>query len=287
MQVRGQGRKTGPRVLLAIGACAAAVACGGSPTSPSPGGNATTPPASLTSFEITAATPAVTTALPSRFPPHLWIVAGESAQLFARAGFSDGSVRDVTGQVAWDSTNAVVASVSSTGVLTARRAGQTPLAARYQTGAPANTLVSVFGAALSIVESFSGILPLGERRSYVVTVGAGGGDVVFILTSTGPGSALLGVMFGHASESVCRPPYVYGTSWLSSRDAGTGNRSDARSSVFQRSPGQSCVIVLDPATVTPADQLPPPSVLLRPMNLPVNYTLTIGVSGTGSAVSAG
>lgn len=282
MKVRGRGSKTGPHVLIAIGACAAAVACGSSPTAPSPGGSA---PLSITSFDITGADPAVMTPLPSGFPPHVWIVAGQTAQLSARVGLSDGSVRDVTSDVVWESTNAVVADVSAAGVLNARRVGQTPVSARYQAGVPVNTLVSVFGSPLSMVESFSDILPLGGRRSYVVNVGAGGGNVVFILTSTGPGSALLGVMLGLASGSVCRPPYVYGSSWLSSRDAGTGNRSDARSSVFQLSPGQFCVIVLDPATVTAEDRLPS-SVQLRPMNFPVNYTLTVGVSGTGSAVNA-
>jgi hypothetical protein len=237
-------------------------------------------------LEILGAAPSVTTPLPSGFPPHLWIVAGQSAQLSARMGSSDGSVRDVTSEVVWESTNAAVASVAPNGVLSAHRPGQAPIAATHQQVLPARTVVSVFTSPLTAVETFSAQLALLERRPYVVTVGAGGGDVVFVLTSAGPGSALLGVMFGPAGSSGCSPPYTYGSSWVASRDAGTGNRADARTSVIQVSPGRYCVIVLDPATVTSADGLPS-GLLLRPMNVPLNYTLTLGASGAGAAVSTG
>lgn len=284
MKARWPGSSVCRRVVIGATVCAA-LGCGDGPTAPS-GSGGTPPVPSPTSLEITTAAPGVATAVPSGFPPHLWMVAGQSAQLSARMGFSDGSVRDVTAEVAWASTNAVVASVSPAGVLSGTRAGQAPIAATYQQAVPARTVVSVFNAPLTAIESFSAQLALRERHPYLVTVGAGGGDVVFVLTSAGPGSALLGVMFGPSSGSICTPPYTYGTSWVASRDAGTGNRADARTSVFQVSPGRYCVIVLDPATVTSADQLPA-GLLLRPMNFPVSYTVTVGASGAGAAVSPG
>jgi hypothetical protein len=57
---------------------------------------------------------------------------GESRQLQAFAKFSDGSITDVTQRATWQSSNAVVATVSTTGLLTIAREGDAEIRAAYQ-----------------------------------------------------------------------------------------------------------------------------------------------------------
>ncbi len=57
---------------------------------------------------------------------------GETSQLRATAGFSDGTVKDVTGETHWTADNPAVATVSSTGLVTAVRFGATHVQASYQ-----------------------------------------------------------------------------------------------------------------------------------------------------------
>jgi hypothetical protein len=222
--------------------------------------------------------------LPAPFFPHFWSVAGQSSQLTALIGVSNNPPTVVSSNVEWRTTNGAVASVSPAGVITGQRTGLTPLVAIYQRST-ATTFFSVFDTSPAVIGPFTGELQLRERRPYIVTVGPAGGGVVFVLTSTGPGSGLLGVMFGSADVSTCRPPYVYGSSVVQTLGAGSGNRSDARASFFQSAPGRYCVIVLDPAAIAPEDQVPA-SVVGLPMNFPLSYSLTVGVSGEGGTVTA-
>jgi hypothetical protein len=272
-----------PHVLIAIGACAILSACRGAPTSPSPGGSGFNADASITSFEIQAAPPAVIVPLPSPFSPHLWTGTGQSAQLAAWVGVSNNPARDVTGDVEWRSSNSAIASMSATGVVTAHRAGQAPISALYQ-GRVATTMLSVFDAPVTTVESFTNVLAPRERRAYFVTVGAAGGDIVFVLTSSGQGSAELGIMFGSSDGSTCGPPYVFGSSSIQTHGPGTGPRMDARTSLFQSTQGRYCLVLLDPVTLTGEDRLPP-FIRLQPMTGSASYTLTVGVSGAGGAVT--
>src|SRR5579864_9319262 len=53
-------------------------------------------------------------------------------QMAARAAMSDGTSRDVTMQAAWDTSNASLATISPTGVLTARGSGQVEVRATFQ-----------------------------------------------------------------------------------------------------------------------------------------------------------
>jgi hypothetical protein len=59
---------------------------------------------------------------------------GETSQLTATAGSSDGTTQDVTRGVQWTSTSPLVATVSTDGVLTARALGLATIQARFQLG---------------------------------------------------------------------------------------------------------------------------------------------------------
>ena len=96
-------------------------ACGGgaqpSPTAPS----AQPPPPATPTIQILRIT----------VPPTL--VDGQTAQLSAATALSDGTVATVpTSSVQWHSSNAVVATISATGVLQARQAGVVDVRASYQ-----------------------------------------------------------------------------------------------------------------------------------------------------------
>jgi hypothetical protein len=58
---------------------------------------------------------------------------GETSQLTAAATFSDGVVKDVSGDTTWASTDPSVMVVSSTGLVTVVRLGTSMITARYQT----------------------------------------------------------------------------------------------------------------------------------------------------------
>jgi Big-like domain-containing protein len=93
-------------------------ACGESPTQPTPStqpGGGGQIQARLLGLEVTVP---------------LTIAIGESVQLTARGRYSDGSSRDVTGQVAWITNGAEVLSVSATGRATGRANGEADVSAK-------------------------------------------------------------------------------------------------------------------------------------------------------------
>lgn len=105
------------RVTLSGFACIAlalSVACSGNnktnPSAPTPA-----PGVTVSSITITSATPS-----------------SSSFQLTATARMSDGSTRDVTTLAAWESSNAGLATVSSSGVLTVVGTGDVEVRATYQ-----------------------------------------------------------------------------------------------------------------------------------------------------------
>jgi hypothetical protein len=100
-------------VLIAV---ALTAACGGSPPSPS-------------TTTTTSSSPSVTSVAVSgggQAQP------GQSAQLTATATFSDGSTQNVTQQATWDTTNAAVATVSSSGLVNFIAAGDVEIRATYR-----------------------------------------------------------------------------------------------------------------------------------------------------------
>ena len=220
--------------------------------------------------------------LPPPLRPTIWGVVGQSAQLTA---LLNGST-DVTTQTEWSVTGATFATVRMGGVLTLIQAGSPLLRATYQTRT-VSTFVTVFRAPPTTTDSFSDVVAPRGRRPYFVTVGSGGGDVVFFLTSQTSALSQVAVLFGAASGDTCSPPYSLGTNWGAAAVAG-GVESDARGAAYQVAPGRVCVILLDPAAITANDQVPQAFTAALPsMTIPVNYTLTIAASGVGASVVGG
>lgn len=256
------------------------IGCGSTPVAPSPDPTPTNPPPSSTTLTIAASEPMETVPFPLPLRPHIWSVAGQTAQMRALSGSTD-----VTAQAEWSATGDF-ATLTSTGVLTAHRGGNFPLRVTYQ-GRTTSTFVTVFNAPPTTRVSFTGVLGPGGRRPHFVTVGAGGGDVVFHVTSAGSRLDPLGIMFGTGTAGSCAPPYTYGTNWFQFA-SGSGVETEARGASRQVLPGAYCVILLDPATITADDRLS--SVLvagLVPLTTPINYTLTIAASGSGASVVGG
>lgn len=90
-------------------------------------GNSATSSTTVSSLNVTGTAPAV----------------GASAQFNAVATMADGSTQDVTSQAAWSTSNAGVATVSSTGLVTGVATGSATVAATYQTISASDSIVLV------------------------------------------------------------------------------------------------------------------------------------------------
>jgi hypothetical protein len=107
-------------VRLATSAAALAVlaaACSSSPTGPDGGGGNGGSTATVTSLAVTG---------------NASIVAGGTTQLTATATYSDGSTRNVTATTTWTSANSAVATVSASGLVTARGTGLAQIVAVFE-----------------------------------------------------------------------------------------------------------------------------------------------------------
>ena len=118
------------------------------------------------------------------------------AQLSAAGTYSDGSVADVTGSVAWSSSNPAVATVSADGLVTGVTPGTTTIAAALG-GQTASAAISVAVRPMAYVLSPSGSLSVvdGATDAAVTTVAVGGlpgsvavspdGSRVYVTTALG------------------------------------------------------------------------------------------------------
>jgi hypothetical protein len=104
------------RIGLIFLSAATAFHCGGSSTPTTP----TTPPAAVTVNSVAVSGTATLTSK------------GQTSQLTATASLSNGTTQDVTSQATWQSDNAAVASVSSSGLVTANAEGEATITATYQ-----------------------------------------------------------------------------------------------------------------------------------------------------------
>jgi hypothetical protein len=112
--------RSSPVAVLTVFLCAA---CGGSPSTPGP-----TPTPTITSVSVSGVGSTPT--------------AGDSAQLAATAAFSDGSSQTVTSQAGWETSNAAVATISSTGLASFLAPGDVELKAGFR-GASGSMRVTV------------------------------------------------------------------------------------------------------------------------------------------------
>jgi hypothetical protein len=162
----------------------AAGACGGSgPTGPSGvGGGGTT--RTLQAVEIEG---------------NAGVAQGATAQLTARARFSDGTTQDVSSQATWQSTNTAVATVSTTGVVSGVGLGTADISALYQaqtgrrtvTVNAANWNVQVSLTSLTVLESCDDIIQGASTAelAYKVSIVQTNGSEIVLADSGYPGRA--------------------------------------------------------------------------------------------------
>jgi Carboxypeptidase regulatory-like domain/Bacterial Ig-like domain (group 2) len=106
-----------PGGLAAAMICAAALSACSSSSSSNPTAPTTPTPTPTTVSAVTVTSPSTS---------------GASFQLTATARMSDGSTHDVTSTASWQSSNAQLASVSATGLVTVHATGEVDLKATYQ-----------------------------------------------------------------------------------------------------------------------------------------------------------
>ena len=157
---------------LALAACDSKQAANPSPNQPSP----MAPVVGLARLEVIV-------------PPA--IAPGESVQLTANAVQSDNSVRDVSGEASWMSTNSRVVEVGATGVAKAVAAGEALITASYQArGAFTRTFVLPVGT----YRLGGTVTEAGDRLAgATVTVISGVGEGLTSTTDGGGQYALFGV----------------------------------------------------------------------------------------------
>jgi hypothetical protein len=116
-------------------------------------------------------------------PSSIGVPVGASTRLTAQGGFSDGSVRDVTGQVTWSSSDPTVATIASGpgvgGTVTGVSAGMVVITATLG-GVVANATVGVIGAQLQsiAIAPANATLMAGTRAAYTATGTFSDGSVV-------------------------------------------------------------------------------------------------------------
>jgi hypothetical protein len=168
-------------LLVATGLAGLAWSCDRNPTRPSSVNTGSVPTNPVISLEVTG-------------PPS--IAPGDSAQFTATAGKADGTSEDFTSQVTWRSSNAAVATVSPTGLVTAVASGECYLEVVYKglQGQPAGLLVvppGTYRLAGQVTDGGLGsTVPVEGARVEVV---AGVGRGLTALTNPGGSYALFGV----------------------------------------------------------------------------------------------
>lgn len=127
---------------------------------------------------------------------------GQTTQLSAIASMSDGSSQNVTSSSVWQSSNAAVATVSASGVVTSRGAGDSEISATYQ-GARAATTARVtlpVTCTFSLTPSTQRFRPEGGSGS--VGVSASASSCTWTATSTASWLRITGGASGTGSGTV-------------------------------------------------------------------------------------
>jgi len=145
--------------LVLVSLCLAAVACGSdSPTPPTP----VAPTPTTTAVQVRAAGDASGQ-----------IEAGQTRQLVATATQSTGATSDVTQQATWLSSAPAVATVSSTGLVTAVAQGEADISATYQSvKGTMGVGVRPFPCAVSLSPATAAFGPFGGAGTVQVLVSA-------------------------------------------------------------------------------------------------------------------
>jgi hypothetical protein len=186
-------------IPLAAGAilAVAIISCGDDSSPTRPSGTSTTPP---------PAGPATVTRVDTVIPTSL--EPGASARATANATMSDGSVRDVTGEAVWSSTNTRVVRASSGGALAATDRGEAIVTARF---ANRSSTGRIFVLPAGTFRLTGVISEAGEPLNTVrVEVIAGTGQGLTAITNPDGQFALYGVA-GHVRLHAKKDNFVNGT----------------------------------------------------------------------------
>lgn len=148
-------------------------------------------------------------------PPVARIAAGLAQKLTATAVYEDGHTQDLSGLVAWSSTDAATAAVDASGLVTGAAAGSAQVAASLQ-GKTSVSNVAVTQAVLLSMEVVPSLLkvPIGAEVSAVAQGLLSDGSVVDLTSQVDwstPGSGLLLETPGLARASVMGPARLVAT----------------------------------------------------------------------------
>ena len=128
-------------------------ACGGGSFAP---GVATSSSQSLESIQITPSNPAISL--------------GENQQFTATGNYHDGSTKDITGSVAWASSNTSVATISGSGLAASRATGSAPITATLSGVSGQATLTVTKASLVSIsITPANPFLVLGTLQQFTAT----------------------------------------------------------------------------------------------------------------------
>ena len=144
---------------------------------------------------------------------------------------------------------------------------------------------------LATLTSFNGTLAPGGRHFYRVTLATPGVDIHTAVMHSGSSQNTIGLLFGLAANGPTCGPGLFGFFPASgSHTVATdlsSNHTELRTASTRALAPDYCVAVLDPNGLTSQDALPPsPIPVGNALTAPVNYTVTIGISGAGGSVVA-
>ncbi|HEY3974655.1 MAG TPA: alkaline phosphatase family protein [Candidatus Sulfotelmatobacter sp.] len=160
-------------------------------------------------------------------PPEVLLAPGHNQQMHAYGYYSDGSVVDLTGTVAWSSIESSVATVTKTGLVTMKSAGTALIKATYQGYKGYGTVWNKFTPFIKVRPSTASagriehiVFIVKENRSFDSYFGTypGANGATTATLSTGQVVAL-----GHLPDP---PKHDMGHEWTDSHDDVDGGRMD-------------------------------------------------------------
>ena len=139
-------------------------------------------------------------------PANLTLAVGDTRQFTATGTYTDGSTKDITGQVTWSSSNTSAATISSSGLVSATNAGSTVIkAASGSISGSTGLTTQIQPLAITTVSLSSGTAAL----PYAATLAASGGQPPYTWTLVSGSSLPVGLTLS-TSGSVSGTPAVPG-----------------------------------------------------------------------------
>jgi len=153
-------------------------------------------------------------------PANPTVLLGLTQQFTANAGFSDGTNQDVTGVTQWQSSATKVASITTSGLATAKSIGTSTITGTFG-GMSASSLLTVSAANLAsiVIQPSDGTMAPGTRKQLVAMGTFNDGstrDITFLVTWTSSIPSIASVGAGTGIASALSPGVVTVTANLAS-----------------------------------------------------------------------